>query len=88
MRRKPSRDRSVWIRARDAHLAAHPFCEVPGCDVWTKEVNHWSNRGMGYRDHSDSNLNTMCRAHHDEFHRGRKTFARRYGERETWGATG
>jgi hypothetical protein len=55
------------------------FCSVPGCQLMPIEVAHVnraSTRGTGQKS---SDAFTLCRDHHDESHRGDKTFERKYG---------
>jgi hypothetical protein len=56
-------------------------CSVPGCQLRPIECAHVrraNNRGTGIKP-SDAFTVSLCREHHDESHRGERTFEAKYG---------
>jgi 5-methylcytosine-specific restriction protein A len=54
---------SGWRRLRADFLAAHPWCEAPGCHQRATDVDHVVPRSAGGSDDS-SNLRALCHACH------------------------
>lgn len=62
-----------WVRSH--------HCSVPGCQLMPIEVAHVnraSTRGTSQKS-SDAFTVALCREHHDESHRGERTFERKHG---------
>lgn len=62
-----------WVRKH--------HCSVPGCHQMPIEVAHVgkaNNHGIGKKA-SDAFTLSLCRDHHQESHRGDKTFQKKYG---------
>ncbi|MEN3973075.1 putative HNHc nuclease [Sphingomicrobium sp. XHP0235] len=62
-----------WVRGH--------YCSVPGCaemPIEVAHINRASTRGMSQKS-SDAQTVALCRAHHDESHRGEKSFEKKYG---------
>jgi 5-methylcytosine-specific restriction endonuclease McrA len=81
-RRRPSRQArgydAAWFAVRNAYVAVHPFCCVPGCGAPADEVDHIAS----IRDRPDlrlewSNLRALCRHHHSQRTARDHGFARR-----------
>jgi 5-methylcytosine-specific restriction enzyme A len=62
----------AWRRVRTAYLAAHPWCEIPGCGRGAVDVDHVHELRDGGSRLDPRNLRALCRSHHV-----RKTAARR-----------
>ena len=65
-----------WRALRDAKLQADPICEHPGCPALAVEVDHIVNVGSGGTRYDWANLQSLCRAHHDEKTAGESRRAR------------
>mgnify|MGYP001614377403 CR=1 FL=1 len=67
MQRRKPKGRDEWAERRDAHLKAHPKCEMPDGygEHWGPiDANHLFPRGMGGTRKDDSPLISLCRKHH------------------------
>lgn len=67
--RPSSKDRGYntpeWKRTRLVQLAAHPWCEAPGCWKTATDVDHTDGAGPhGPRGHDPDNLQSLCHRHH------------------------
>lgn len=82
LRRKLPRRAKQWQKARALQIAFYPSCAVPFCRKAVEVVHHVSNKGMGYRDHSPENLQSLCFTHHTGelgvHSLGKKTWMRRF----------
>ena len=71
MKRDTAKSRAriaAWTAERDAHLAAHPRCEI-GWDCWGPlDAHHVQRRGAGGTRGATGPLLTVCRKHHDYIH--------------------
>lgn len=56
---------SAWARVSREYRAAHPHCEEHGCDEASTVVDHLDGRGPR-GDNRWSNLEALCRRHHNE----------------------
>jgi hypothetical protein len=76
----PKPDRLVSDQALRAYRARHPRCELRSCfREACPQPHHLRGRKMG-RDDSDANLLSLCKEHHEEWHRGRRTWFARHGD--------
>lgn len=71
-----------WIAARDAALAAQPYCSVCGSTHGIVPHHYGRRQGIARKDHSK--LAVLCFTHHtgsEGVHPlGRKTFRARFGD--------
>lgn len=65
-----SEERVRWIQSLP--------CSVPGCRAWPSENAHVKAGGMGMKAAPEW-ITPLCKAHHDEQHRGSRTFEEKYG---------
>jgi len=63
-----ARQHPAWIKMRAVHLMTYPECRI--CErTEDAVVHHLRYRGPRGRSEKPGDLVTMCRRHHDEFHR-------------------
>lgn len=59
----------IYMKYFNYKIAEDCFCEIPGCGLPAKDVNHIDARGMGGSKTADKieNLMGTCRMHHIEY---------------------
>jgi hypothetical protein len=63
----PFYDLPEWRHLRRRYLAAHPACEVAGCNHRARHVDHVVPRRVApHRAFDISNLQALCHAHHSQ----------------------
>ena len=54
-----------WRQTRARFLAAHPTCQMDGCDADATEAHHLDGAGpLGPLGHYEGNLQALCQHHH------------------------
>jgi 5-methylcytosine-specific restriction endonuclease McrA len=65
-----------WRMTRKRHLSLHPLCEylIDGkpCDLIASVVHHVVDLADGGAPRDHSNLQSLCKSHHDQITRGRQ----------------